>query len=301
MKMLLPIVALAFASVVTSVAHAEDVTVDVEIKSIDMVARTITVVLEGETKELELSGKAVVTVKGTPSQAAAILPGDKAKIVYHKDLEVVTKIEAEGSVQGGWRYHDIYGKGIDPQRAFVIGRDGRLAMQGTVGGFCLATMTPHSEYTLKMEFQFLLDQFKGGPFMAVASTLPNPKATDWTQQIPHGIEIKLHPDRIGELYLPKDFKVELPLGQLRDDRRIVPLRSVDVKAKEWNTLEVVVDRHRNITIKVNGTTVNAVAKAETTIGHIILMPQNAEMHVRNAVLIEDEQEKPLSFDSIVTE
>ena len=174
-------------------------------------------------------------------------------------------------------------------------------MQGTVGGFCLATMTPHSEFTLKLEFQFLLEEFKGNPYIAVASTLPNPKATDWMQQIPRGVEIKLHPDRVGELTVPKDFKVELPLGQLRDDRKIVPLRSADVKAKTWNTLEVIVDKHRNITIKVNGTTVNAVAKAETTTGHIILMPQNAEMHVQNLVIVEGDTEKPLSFDSIVTE
>jgi hypothetical protein len=284
-----------------SAAIAQTTTVDVEIKSVDPTARTITVEHNGKTTELDISRKATILIAGKDAEASAIIPGDKAKIEYHKDLQVVTKIEAEGSVQGGWRFYDVFGKGIDPQRAFVVGRDGRLAMQGTVGGFCLATMTPHSEYTLKMEFQFLLDEFKGNPFVAVASTLPNPKADDWTKQIPVGVEIKLHPDRVGELTVPKDFKVELPLGQLRDDRKIVPLRSADVKAKEWNTLEVIVDKHRNITIKVNGTTVNAVAKAETTTGHIILMPQNAEMHVRNAVLIENEKEKPLSFDSIVAE
>jgi hypothetical protein len=284
-----------------SAAIAQTTTVDVEIKSVDPTARTITVEHNGKTTELDISRKAKVLVAGKEVEASAIIPGDKAKIEYHRDLQVVTKIEAEGSVQGGWRFYDVFGKGIDPQRAYVVGRDGRLAMQGTVGGFCLATMTPHSEFTLKMEFQFLLDEFKGNPFVAVASTLPNPKADDWTKQIPVGVEIKLHPDRVGELTVPKDFKVELPLGQLRDDRKIVPLRSADVKAKEWNTLEVIVDKHRNITIKVNGTTVNAVAKAETTTGHIILMPQNAEMHVRNAVLIENEKEKPLSFDSIVAE
>jgi len=295
--------AAVFLSIVlaASTALAQATTVDVEIKSVDPAARTITVEHNGKTTELDISRKATILIAGKDAEASAIIPGDKAKIEYHKDLQVVTKIEAEGSVQGGWRFYDVFGKRIEPQRAFVVGRDGRLAMQGTVGGFCLATMTPHSEFTLKMEFQFLLDEFKGNPFVAVASTLPNPKADDWTKQIPVGVEIKLHPDRVGELTVPKDFKVELPLGQLRDDRKIVPLRSADVKAKTWNTLEVIVDKHRNITIKVNGTTVNAVAKAKTTTGHIILMPQNAEMHVRNAVLIEDEKEKPLSFDAIITE
>ena len=73
-----------------------------------------------------------------------------------------------------------------------------------------------------------------------------------------------------------------------------------MKVKAWNTLEIICDQHSNITVKVNGTTVNAVAKAEKTVGHIILMPQNAEMHVRNAVLVEDGKEKSLSFDSIIT-
>jgi|GEM_PF-4872015 len=280
---------------------AQTTTVEVTIKSVDATARTLIVEHNGKTTELDISRKATISVAGKEVEVSAIIPGDNAKIEYHKDLQVVTRIEAEGSVQDGWRFYDVFGKGIDPQRAFVVAQDGRLAMQGTVGGFCLATMTPHSEFTLKLEFQFLLEEFKGNPYVAVASTLPNPKATDWMQQIPRGVEIKLHPDRVGELTVPKDFKVELPLGQLRDDRKIVPLRPADVKVQAWNTLEVIVDKHRNITIKVNGTTVNAVAKAEATTGHIILMPQNAEMHVRNVMIVEGDEEKPLSFDSIVTE
>ena len=296
--------ATVFLSIVlaASTALAQATTVDVEIKSVDPTARTITVEHNGKTTELDISRKATIVIAGKDAEASAIIPGDKAKIEYHKDLQVVTKIEAEGSVQGGWRFIDMYGKNVDHNRAIVVARDGRLVCNGSVGGFCLTSLTEHSEFTVKLEFQFLLEDFKGGPFVSVASTLPNPEATDWKEQIPRGIEVKLHPRNAGELTLPTpDFKVELPLGQLRDGRKVVPLRPADVKAKDWNTLEVTVDEHSNVAVKINGTQVNAVAKVEKTKGYILIVPQNAEMHLRNAVLIKDGAEKPLSFDTIVTE
>jgi hypothetical protein len=294
-------VALGFALLSPSMLVAEDVTVEVEIKSIDPTSRTITVVHGGKTTQLDFSRKVAVTIKGSPGEIGSILPGDSATVVYHKELEVVTKIDAEGKGANGWRFWDIYKKNVDPKAAFVAANDGSLVCLPNVAGYCLASLTKMSEFTLKIDFQFSGQVTKGNPFVAVASSVPNPKANDWKQQMPKGIEIKLRPDQIGELSLPKDFKVELPLGQLRDDRRVVRLREPRLQSNDWNQLEIVCDQHRNLTIKVNGTTVNAVAKAESLDGHIILFPSGVAVRFRNPIVVTDGTESPMAFDNIVTE
>ena len=137
---------------------------------------------------------------------------------------------------------------------------------------------------------------KGGPFVAVASSKPIPKGKDWFQQFPIGIEIKLNPAVIGELIVPReDFKAELPLGQLRDGRRIVTLRKPKVNSDDRNALEGTCDEHQNVTVKINGTTVNAIAKAETTDGHIVVFPQNAKIQFRSPILVISNEEKPIPF------
>jgi hypothetical protein len=283
-------------------ANAEVVTVDVTIKSVDVTARTITVEHNGKTTELDLSRKATILVAGKEAEASSLIPGDKATVEYHKDLEVVTKIEAEGLKQNGWRFFDVFNKVVGPEQAFVLARDGRLVCLGKTGGFCLTSLRELAEFRFSVEFRFPNKDFKSAPFISVASTLPNPKGTDFFKQFPFGIEVKLHPDNIGELTLPRpDFKAELPLGQLRDDRKVVPLRKPELKIADWNTLEITCDEHQNVTVKVNGTTVNAIAKAETTTGYVVIFPQNAEMQFRNPVIVADGKETPLPFDTIVTE
>jgi hypothetical protein len=100
---------------------------------------------------------------------------------------------------------------------------------------------------------------------------------------------------------PGDFKVDLPLGQLRDDRKVVALRKPELKKGDWNKLDITVDEHRNITVKINGTTVNAIAKADRTAGHIVIVPQQSEIQFRSAVLLVDGKEETLPFTSIVNE
>lgn len=204
--------------------------------------------------------------------------------------------EIEGS---GWKFYDVNNKGIDPDRAIIVARDGSLVCQGKVGGYCLASLQEYSEFNFTVEFQYQTQKVTGGPYVSVASTLPDPKAKEWFQQIPFGIEVKLAPANVGELILPKpDFKVELPLGQLRDQRKIVALRKPELKNGDWNGLEITCDQHKNVTVKINGTTVNAVAKAENTTGHIVIFPQNAEMRFRNPIVVLGEEQTPLSFETV---
>lgn len=290
---------MAFQSIMAQSVFGQVRKIEAEITAVDTEARMITVTQEGKPLELEISRKVAIKVAGKEADVSAILPGDKATIEYHDDLGVVTKIDAEGAGGNGWRFYDVNNKGIDPDQALIIARDGSLVCQGKVSGYCLASLREYSEFTFSVEFQYVSGKVVGGPYVSVASSLPNPAAKDWLQQIPFGIEVKLAPINIGELVLPKtDFKVELPLGQLRDQRKVVALRKPELKSSGWNTLEITCDQHRNVTVKINGTTVNAVAKAQTTNGHIVIVPQNAEMRFRNPTVVQGEEETPLSFEKI---
>lgn len=303
MKLLRKLLALSLIISVHAImalpAQAQVKKIEVEITSVDPEARTITVTQSGKALQLDISRKAMISVAGKEADVSAVLPGDKATVEYHDDLGVVTKIEATGSGGNGWKFYDVFNKGIDPDRAIIIARDGSLVCQGKVNGYCLASLRDYSEFTFSVEFQYESEKVVGGPFVSVASNLPNPKAKDFRELFPFGIEVKLAPANIGELVLPKpDFKVELPLGQLRDQRKVVALRKPELNVSDWNKLEIICDQHRNVTVKINGTTVNAVAKAQTTTGHIIIFPQNAEMRFRNPVIVLGEEQTSLSFETV---
>ena len=82
-------------------ARAAVVEVDVTIKSVDAKAREITVVYETKagqkTIDLDLSRKAEITVNGSSDTLDSLKPGQKAKIAYERELQIVTKIDATGS------------------------------------------------------------------------------------------------------------------------------------------------------------------------------------------------------------
>lgn len=88
---------ISFALIAPQVVTAEDVTVKVEIKSIDPTRRTITVIHSGKTIQRDFSRKFEVAIKGVPSEIGSVHPGDSATVVYHKELELVTKIVADGN------------------------------------------------------------------------------------------------------------------------------------------------------------------------------------------------------------
>ena len=83
--------------------QAAVVEVEVTIKSVNPQARGISVVYETnlgqKTIELDVSRKAEITVNGKEGGLDSLKPGQKAKITYEKELQVVTKIEATGQAK----------------------------------------------------------------------------------------------------------------------------------------------------------------------------------------------------------
>ncbi|MEZ5939744.1 MAG: family 16 glycoside hydrolase [Planctomycetaceae bacterium] len=302
MKMLCLMIALACTSLTSTVAVAEDVKVEVEIKSIDPTARTITVFHNGKTTQLDFSRKVEVTIKGAPGEIESILPGDKATVVYHKELELVTKVDAEGSGKEAWKFWGIFDQDLKPDAAFVCANDGSLACFPSDGGWCLTNQQELSEFTFSIEFKFQSLEEGGHPFLSVLSTLPNPKSSDRKQKVPHGIEVQLSPSRLGELRLPSDnFICQPSLGQGREGRKVERSRNVAAK-DDWNTLEVVVDNRGNMTVKINDITVNALSKVEANKGHILIFPSGRPMRFQNAVLHTGTDSKvSIPFDEVMSE
>jgi hypothetical protein len=94
------VVLIAALLLIASSALATVVEVDVTIKSVDAKSRGITVTYETKSGQksidLDVSRKAEITINGEAGSLGQLRPGQKAKVVYEKDLQVVTKIEATG-------------------------------------------------------------------------------------------------------------------------------------------------------------------------------------------------------------
>jgi hypothetical protein len=82
-------------------AQGAVVEVEVTIKSIDVEARGLTVTYETKlghkSIDLDVSRKANITVNGASGTLDSLRPGQKAKVTYEQELQVVTKVVATGS------------------------------------------------------------------------------------------------------------------------------------------------------------------------------------------------------------
>lgn len=82
-----------FAFVGASTADAAVITIEGTINEIDAKTRTITVETSGGAKSLDVSSKAKVSIEGKDSALDSLKAGQRVKLSYHDELEVVLKIE----------------------------------------------------------------------------------------------------------------------------------------------------------------------------------------------------------------
>lgn len=83
-----------FIFFIADVVQAAVVTIDGTIKSVDAKKRTITMQTKTKTLEFDVSRKAKINVKSKAAKLDSLKPGQKVKISYHEDLEIVLKIDA---------------------------------------------------------------------------------------------------------------------------------------------------------------------------------------------------------------
>lgn len=217
------------------------------------------------------------------------------------------EVQAAEDPSINWKFWDVFGNGVKKD-LLIVARDGMLVLPATDKGFCLTTTEELSDMTFKVEFQFQKAEGLGNPYIGIVSTLPNPDAAEWKQQIPRSVQIKLDPKNAGELVLPTtDFKVKLVEGQRRvnakretqpDGRNIAPINRAEIKLREWNTLEVKCTNDGKMVVKINGVTVNRLAEMQRSKGHIVIWPAAIEMRLRNAVIVSGEKQTKLRFDDI---
>ncbi len=293
--------ALAIFLTPSDYCHAQEAVVSGKIIAVEVASQRLELEAGGKLLNFRTAPNISVNRNGQTASLVDLRTGSQAKVIYEKSTRVASALAVTENVNWAWRFFDVFNKGVKPDQAFIVGQDGRLVCLGKAKGYCLATEKLNSTYQFKIEF-LLPKSSKSGAFIGIASSLPNPAAKDWMQQFPFGIEIKLDGDAVGELILPKEnFKAELPLGQLRDGRKIVAIRKPELKLGDWNMLEANCDEHRNVVFKINGTTVNAIANAESTEGHIVIFPHQADLQFRSPVIVRAGEDTQIPFSSIASQ
>tara|TARA_R110002167_G_scaffold207033_3_gene411225 strand:- start:7377 stop:8450 length:1074 start_codon:yes stop_codon:yes gene_type:complete len=79
--------------------HAAEKTIDGKIKSVDAIKRTISVIDEDKTLDLELSKNTKITVKNKPLKSSSLRAGQSVKMKYHDALGIVLEIDVLSPIQ----------------------------------------------------------------------------------------------------------------------------------------------------------------------------------------------------------
>jgi hypothetical protein len=296
MRQAIVVLTVFFLGFVTE-AVGQTTTVQITIQSVKPEAKEITVGyktnLGDKTITLDVSRKAEITLNGEEVDLASLVPGLSGSVEYNQELEIVTKIVAAGELPNGWRFIDLEGSGtVDPETALIVTRDGTLICRKNVRGWYLLSERRYPAMLFSVEYKYIDAQSKSG---AIVVATPGP--SEGSKGMPFGFEIKLGAGTCGQMELPRvDYRVELPLGQIRDGRRVTQTRLKEPIVGQWNKLEIECNQHNNVVVKLNGEVINAVAKAEDVTGKIAIWPMNSEIHFRNATITIDGKEEKLEFD-----
>jgi len=298
-------------------AHAEVITIEGTIKSVDTAKRTITVETEGEEKTLDVSSKVKVSVEGKDAKLDKLKAGQKVKLSYHDELEIVVKIEVipsnptdgeeivlfNGTDLSGWSL--LPNKGTkDPSRNTWIADSDRKVLASTGEDWNeLRTDEKFANFQLSLEWRLTPGRSVSGSGsgIIVRSNGLNTIALD-----PRGIEIdfsresKVRSDQGGNTgsFIAYSMAIKNHSGEtngetgdLNPDPKRYPTRHLPyfVKPKlkpagQWNKTEVACEGDR-IKVKINGELVNEGWGVPEEAGHICLRNQNSSIEFRNIKLV----------------
>jgi hypothetical protein len=278
---------------------AQTKSIEGTIDKVEPAAQGLTLAHNGTTTTFDVSRKANITVKGATASLGDLMPGDTAVIEVHEELGVITKITAAGKAPTSWLFIQL--SKAEPDTAYLVSNDGGL-LCFQQAGYAIESGKSFNQVNLGLEFRYTkADRIsKNGGAIVIGAKSPDLTSTDWTKRIPLGFEVKLAPGQAGDIVLPSPtFKVELPLGQKREGRRVSRTKAKELSASQWNKLEIEVDSQNNVTIKLNGEVVNKLSKAESVAGRIVIWPLGSEMQFRNAIAKVGDNEEKLTFDRIV--
>jgi|GEM_PF-1304244 len=298
-------------------AHAEVITIEGTIKSVDAAKRTITVETSDGAKTLDVSSKAKISNDGKDSTLDKLKAGQKVSLSYHDELEIVLKIEAipsnptdgeeivlfNGTDLSGW--HLLTHKApIDPAKNTWIADSDRQVLASTGEDWNdLRTDEKFANFQLSLEWRLTPGRSVSGngSGIIVRSNGFNSTASD-----PRGIEIDLGGGSKvsnGEVGITGIFiAYSMPIknhsgetigetGDFNPDPKRYPKRILTclVKPKlkpasQWNKTEVACEGDR-IKVKINGELVNEGWGVPEEAGHICLRNQNTSIEFRNIKLV----------------
>ena len=115
-RILLLLIVCAWSAHVT----ADELDVDVTIENLDFRQPKVTVSYDGKSRELDIASDSEIEINGRKTDYRSMLPGDQAKVTYHKERKLVTKIVIQRELMApaeklaeGWEE-------IDPRLIFLM-------------------------------------------------------------------------------------------------------------------------------------------------------------------------------------
>ena len=101
---------------------ADELDVEVTIENLDFRQPKVTVSYDGKSRELDIALDSAIEINGQKTDYRSMLPGDQAKVTYHKNRKLVTKIVIQRDLMApaeklgeGWEE-------IDPRLVFLMMR-----------------------------------------------------------------------------------------------------------------------------------------------------------------------------------
>ena len=279
---------------VASLAHAEIIELEGAVSAIDQDKRTLTI----KGKTYDIAKKCDVSIEGKPAQLEDIPKGETVAVLYDDKFEMVSAIMVGKPT---WLFCDMgcNGKAQSDDHKIVSAGEIRFLPNPPNGRGMLVSSKQYGKCTLRFEFMYDNPDMPGNPFVAVAARAPNLKGKEFLDRWPFGIEFKLWHGGFGRLVLPHpEFKAEMAFGQDRNGREVLPLKQQVPLRNGWNVVEIAVQGDNAVVAKGNGVTLNAIDKAQSIEGHIVVLAPQCEFRIRNMTIEVDGEKTPLSFSSI---
>jgi hypothetical protein len=217
---------------ISASAHADVVTIDGKVKAVDAKKRTLTVESDSKTQTLDVSSKAKIRIDDKDASIDSLRAGQKVRLTYHKDLEIVLKVDAnsvsrrevislfDGKTLKGWKTPDS-----DEIHGFAV-KNGEIVTVPEKDMVLLATEEKFDDFEFQCDF-WLSKKANSGVYLRGR------------------YEVQLLDD---PSYPTARFRCGSIWGQLK------PSKSAYHGPKEWNNLLVRL-KQNTVTVILNGTTV----------------------------------------------
>jgi Domain of Unknown Function (DUF1080) len=175
----------------------------------------------------------------------------------------------DGKSMNGWTY---YLEGGGKMEDVWSVKDGMIICKGNPAGY-IRTEKDFTNYVLKVEWQYpagTKSDANSGVLLRMIE-----KDMVW----PKSIEAQLMTGNAGDFYSIEGFPIKGDPARTKG-RNIKKIHGAEYPLGQWNEYEIIVD-HGEITLNVNGQTLNHATDVLETPGKICLQSEGSEIHFRN--------------------